>query len=162
MDRHGDDMGSGATASVWVGEQKNQSDVNQATGGIGNGQPLHRNSFTVAARVNPDSFTSRPPANSKVFPTHAWGGPEWEALAPTRTLFSGGNYMTVYVNEKCNVELALNGSEYFFVSDKAITMDDWHDLIVRVSVPEKQLALTVDGTTERPARTEDSRFAMGY
>ena len=148
VDRHGDDIGHGAIASVWVGDQKNQSDVNQATSGIGNGQPLHRNSFTVAVRVKPDSFTSRPPANGDVFSKDFWGGPEWEALGPSRTLFSGGNYMSVFVNEQCNVEVALNSSERFFVSDKAIAMDDWHDVIVSVSVPEKQLSLTVDGTTE--------------
>ena len=144
-DRHGKDASFGAVAGVWLGPQTDQN--------LGNAEPLDRDNFTVALRTNPDGISKNTISRKH---KSLWGAEEWNDFSPSRILLTGGPYyrwLQVEVNSFCNVEVSLNtagGSKWpaIFSSDTVIALDEWHDIIISVNLPDKQVALTIDGKTE--------------
>ena len=112
-----------------------------------------RDNFTVALRTNPDGISKNTISRKH---KSLWGAEEWNDFSPSRILLTGGPYyrwLQVEVNSFCNVEVSLNtagGSKWpaIFSSDTVIALDEWHDIIISVNLPDKQVALTIDGKTE--------------
>ena len=158
-DRHGKDASFGAVAGVYLGPQTDKK--------LGNIEYLKRDAFTVALRTNPDGISKEPINGAH---NSEWDYKDWENHSPERILLTGGPYyrwLLLSVNANCNLEVGFNnagGANFpaIFVSDAVVSLDEWHDIIVSVNLPEKQLAVTIDGITELFAIPTDFQWDFEY